>query len=364
MKERIVFDSPLPVMLPVIKAVGNWCNLKCDYCFYYSKDQSRKTLMPSTILEKFIKEYLELFPGHVRFTWHGGEPLLAGIEFFEKIIEFQEKYRSGHQILNTVQTNGTLISDKWAQFFKDNHFRIGVSLDGNEACHGLFRKNRKGKNSFPQTIRGIKKLQKYNVPVGVLQVITSSNVNKINDNLDFFVNKLNIERIGHIFYNKNDNHLLKIDGANNDQLIEFYGSIIDFWLKKNEKDLEIREIENFIAGAMEKQASLCHFGGTCSSFFCLNYDGKIYPCDRLSDNPEFLLGDLSKQSLVKIFNSPERLKYIKRINYLTNDCLKCVWKNACHNGCFDCRKENGEYYFCQARKKTFARIKGIINNLS
>lgn len=362
-KNKVILTSGLSIMLPVVKIVGNWCNLKCDYCFYYTKNQNNKTVMTEDILEKFIAEYLDLFEGDLKFTWHGGEPLLAGIEFFNKIIEFQRKYSNDkHRILNTLQTNGTLVNEEWARFFKKHDFRIGISLDGTEVYHNKFRKNNKNSGSFKQAIRGVEILKKHNVPLGILHVLTHSSVPYTSKNLDLFFKKLKIKTIGSIIYSIAGNALMKGEKIENKELMSFYQTLIDFWLNEDSPNLKSREIENFISGVIGKQATLCEFGGTCTGFFCLDYDGKIYPCDKLSGRPEFYWGNLSRQSLLNILNSRARLEYAKKANTLPVDCLRCKWKHGCHNGCPACLNDQGKYYFCEARKETFEYVAEIIKN--
>lgn len=363
MEKEVILTSALPAMTPIIKIIGDWCNLKCDYCFYYTRNQAKKTVMNEMILEKFIKEYLATFNGHLKFTWHGGEPLLAGIPFFEKIIEFQEKYRKeGQSILNTIQTNGVLVDERWAEFLKKHHFRVGISIDGIKECHDRFRKDKLRRSVFNRVINGLETLQKNNVPVGVLHVLTHSNLSKAMENLNFFVNILKVKSVGSLIYYPTDNSLMKNERLTNEELTRFYKSLIDFWLRQNDPDLRIRAIENFVAGALARQASLCLFGGTCSGFFCLEYDGKIYPCDKFSGNPEFCWGNLSKQSLVEILNSKKRLKYAGGVNKLPHDCLKCKWQKACYNGCLAFRSSKGKYYYCKTRKYIFNYLSKIIKD--
>lgn len=363
MKKEIILTSTLPLMMPIIKIVGDWCNLGCDYCFYYTRDQTKKTVMNYDVLEKFIKEYLDFFEGYIRFTWHGGEPLLAGIPFFEKIIEFQHRYcKSGQKILNTLQTNGTLINKNWAEFFRKYNFRIGISIDGTKEKHNRFRKDKNGKDTFGRVVKGLKILQENKVPVGILHVLTRSSLSTAKENLDFFVNTLGIKRISGLIYYPSGNNLLQKEKITNQELIRFYRILVDFWLSQGDSKLQIREIENFVAGIMGKQASLCFFGGTCTAFFCLEHDGKIYPCDKLSGKSEFCWGDLSKQSLIEILNSKKRLKYAEKVNSLSVDCFRCKWQKACHNGCPVSQNSNGKYYFCKARKDTFSYLSAIIKD--
>lgn len=354
----VISTSPLPIMIPIIKIVGNYCNLRCKYCFYHHKDQNERTIMNSELLEKFIKEYLFLFKGKLRFIWHGGEPLLAGISFFKQIVKFQKKYKTkGQEIHNSVQTNGTLINENWAKFFKKYNFGVGVSLDGDKKSHNNFRINTVGRGSFDLTLKGIKILQKYKIRIGILQTLThynTSNEFRSKKNFNFFVNNLNVKSIGFPIYRptKKKERTMHRQAVTNKNLNKYLREIIDLWLKKDDPNLRIREIDCVLAGLLEKQSTLCSYNRTCTAFFCLNYDGKIYPCDRLSHCKKFILGSLAQQSLLKILNGFKRLNFAKKANYLHPDCIKCKWKNACGNGCFDYRK-NGKYYFCSSRKKIF-----------
>jgi len=366
-KKQVILTSYLPVMVPIIKIVGNWCNLDCEYCRYFSQHQQTRTVMSEVLLEKFIKEYYELFEGAVRFIWHGGEPLLAGISFFESVIRLQEQYqRETHETLNTVQTNGTLINEDWAKFFKTHGFRVGVSLDGFADVHNRFRKDRGGHGTFERVVKGIKTLREYNVPVGVLQTLTRNNISDpilVRRNFDFFVNSLNLKNIGTIVYNPIDNPHMKGQEVGNEELTRFYKMLIDLWLHQDDPDLRIREIDCFLAGITGKLASLCHFSGACSGYFCLEHDGKVYPCDTFSGKDEYLFGDLAKQHLWEILNSQRRLEWAERANSLHADCLGCKWQKACHNGCPGYR-ENGKYQFCETRRQVFSYLEEKMKILS
>ena len=178
-KEVVMF---LGMRFPIIKVVGNSCNLACDYCFYGGKEKPPLRVISDELIESFIAQFMEMFSGRIRFVWHGGEPLLAGIPFFERAISYENKYlKSGDRIENLLQTNAVLINDSWAQFFKDNGFRIGVSLDGNQKSHDLFRKNRDGRGSFQRTMRGIRTLKRFGIMPGIIQTLTRSNIANIEE---------------------------------------------------------------------------------------------------------------------------------------------------------------------------------------
>ena len=317
--------------------------------------------MSYAVLERFISQYLNLFSGRLMFIWHGGEPLLAGRSFFNRVLELQDKYmRDGQEIRNTIQTNATLINEKWASFFKENGFGVGVSVDGARESHDRFRINRKGGGTLDSVMRGINILRDNGVKPGLIQTITSQNARRVGENLEFFVGALGVNAWG-------INAYLDVGGVNqamldqslsNEELESLLVSCIDFWLEQDRSELRIREIENFMSGVLGRRAPNCTFNGSCTGFFCLDYDGKIYPCDRLSDRQDLVFGDLSHQDLADILNSPVRLRYAEQVNSLHPDCAKCRWQKACHNGCTMHRISgvDGKYYYCEARKRVFSYL--------
>lgn len=354
--------------IPIIKIVGDFCNLRCRYCFYSAKDQSACHMMSDGLLEKFLSEYMGLFSGHLIFIWHGGEPLLAGLPFFRKIVDFQKKnIRLGQIIQNNIQTNATLINDEWAEFFRINNFRIGISLDGDHKSHNRFRKDCNGNGSFNRVMRGVKILRRHNVNPGFIQTIAHSNVSRAKEDFIFFTDILNAKGWG-------VNAYLDIDRANsammnqeitNDDFIKFLTAYIDLWLAKDDQHLRIREIDNFIAGVIGRRARNCAFNGSCADFFCLEYDGRIYPCDRSSSDDTFLLGNLSRQSLLEVLDGLARLNHVKSINSLRPDCIACEWQSACHNGCAMHRigGVKGKFYYCETRKTIFGYLKEKMEKL-
>jgi len=318
--------------------------------------------MSDELLEKFLVQYMELFTGRLIFIWHGGEPLLAGLPFFQKVIDIQAReLRDDQTIQNTIQTNATLIDDEWAEFFRTHEFRVGVSLDGDKESHDHFRLNHGGGSSFERVMRGIKILRRHGVEPGIIQTLTNDNVPHVEEDFHFFANILGTKGWG-------VNDYIDVAGINqamlgqtvtNEELTQFLKTYIDLWLAQDDPDLRVREIENFISGVFGKRAPNCTFNGSCTGFFCLEYDGRVYPCDRLSNRPDLLFGNLSQQSLLEILNGPTRLKYAEEVNSLHPDCAACEWQKACHNGCTMHRVGGirGKYFYCRTRKAIFAYLK-------
>jgi len=361
LKDKVILTSSLKTLMPIIKIVGNKCNLKCDYCFYHDTNQSANNLMEFDLLEKFIKQYLRLFPTEkVFFIWHGGEPTLAGINYFQSIIELQNKYKDTKQtIRNAIQTNATLIDNKWSAFFRQHNFRVGVSLDGNQESHAIHRNK-----SFTKTINGIRCLRKFNLEPGIIQTLTKSQVCKTESNFDYFVHKLKIRKWGTNIYHSASqiNHQMRDESIENKDLTEYISALLNLWLKTDQKNLQIREIDNFVSGVLGTRANSCSFNGSCTGYFCLDYDGTIFPCDRLANKKELIFGNLSNQPLIDILNGPARQNFVIKTKKINDDCKNCQWFHACHNGCTGQRAPNidGKYIYCESRKILFKLFDDIV----
>lgn len=351
-------------MTPIVKIIGNYCNLRCKYCFYHGQDQSTINIMSDNLLEKFIEEYTGLYENNLTFNWHGGEPLLAGLPFFEKVVDLQNRYKKNYQsIHNTIQTNATLINDKWAEFFKEHDFRIGVSIDGTEKNHNQFRgHNYDGQGSFKETVRGIKILQKHGIKVGIIQTVTHANIEHTQENFNFFFDDLGVMSLGvNVYLDFKDRNKEMINqSVSNKDFVTLLKDYIDLWLSRDDPTIQIREIDNFLAGVVRKEAPSCNFHGSCTDFFCVDYDGKIYAsCDRFSGQQKMFIGDLNKHPLSEILDYFNKSECKLKINSLPDDCILCEWRQFCHNGCTYHRigRIDGKYYYCETRKEIFGYLR-------
>lgn len=357
-----ILTAPLRTMIPIIKVVGDFCNLRCPYCFYHLRDQSTQQVMSIELLETFISQYMQLFSGHITFNWHGGEPLLAGLPFFQNVVEFQQaNLRKGHSIRNTIQTNATLITDEWACFIKEHDFGVGVSLDGDKLSHNRFRINCAGRGSFDDVIRGIETLRRHEVEPGVIQTITHSTVDRARENFDFLARVLGFKHWGVNIYAdpRGMNPAMHGEAVCNEELTNFLKTYIDLWLEQDDPNLRIRELDNFIFGIVDRKTTACNFNGSCTGFFCLDYDGNVYPCDRLSNRPDLAFGDITQQPLIDILNGSKRLSFAEAVNAVHSDCVFCNWQKACHNGCTMHRQGGlqGKYLYCEARQVILTFLK-------
>ena len=163
-----------------VKPIGAACNLRCEYCDYLGKGSSRPAapaLMTDEVLDSYIRQVVAIHgrQAEIEFAWHGGEPTLCGIPFFEHAMQLQRKYAAGRRILNTLQTNGTLLTDDWCHFFRDHNFRIGISIDGPEHLHNAYRKDARGVGSFSRTMHGLELLMKHGVAFNTLTTVNAVN---------------------------------------------------------------------------------------------------------------------------------------------------------------------------------------------
>jgi uncharacterized protein len=362
--KHVILTCPATNITPIIKVVGENCNIKCDYCYYNAKDQyyNSKQIMSHNILELFISEYLDLFESKVDFIWHGGEPLLAGMDFYRDVLEIQQRYKTDeHEICNAIQTNGTLINEQWTDFFKENDFRVSISLDGVEQCHNRFRKDNAGNGTFQKVIDAIEFLRKSNIEPTILQVVTKSSIPYIKENFDFFVDDLGLKKFGICVFKDIEatNPQMQNESLSNDDYFSLYKTVFDLWLKKNDPNLIIREIDNFIFGVLGKQTTTCVMSGTCTAFITVNWDGTIIPsCDSLVPASYNTGENIRNSHLIDILNSQKRLDFAAKINTFSTDCKKCKWFATCFNGCTYHRigSVNGKNAYCSGQKKVFSYI--------
>jgi uncharacterized protein len=350
----------------IIKIVGSQCNLRCRYCYYNGQDQSVSSVMSLEVLESFIKQHMGLFDGKLCFIWHGGEPLLAGLPLFQAIIKFQRQYlRPGQEVQNHVQTNGTLLTDDWARFFKEHEFGVGLSIDGARACHDLCRVDLAGAGSHARVMRGVNILQKHGVKFGVIQVVTPAQLPFLEDTFRFFVDELgirqwsiNVPGLGHCS-NQDDSFALS-----NKQYVMMMIKVMRLWMERRDKGLVIRQVEDFISGAQKKKSGHCSFCGTCDRYFCLDNKGNVFPCDDLTDGPDYCFGNIMNLGLEEILFGEKRKNYLTEIALARGSCSKCRWWPVCRGGCPAQRVGGveGKYCYCGARQELFLYAEALVQD--
>ena len=342
------FAKPVYVML---KPVGSTCNLSCEYCYYLEKKNlyaENKQVMDERLLERFIKEYLETqTQPQVLFTWHGGEPLMRPIGFYKKALELQRRYANGRQIDNCLQTNGTLLTDEWCTFFKENNFLIGVSIDGPQEFHDEFRRNRQGQPSFHNVMKGINLLKKHGVEYNAMAVINDFNVQYPLDFYRFFKEidcryiqfSPIVERIG-----KHANGLqLSLPEETAGELADFsvdpeeWGdfliALFNEWIKEDVGAYFVQIFDATLANWVGEQPGVCSLARTCGHAGVMEFNGDVYSCDHFVF-PEYKLGNIHTQTLTAMMYSDRQMKFgTDKFDKLPAQCRECEFLFACNGEC-------------------------------
>ena len=345
------FARPLYVML---KPVGAVCNLACEYCYYLEKarlyKETPKHVMNEKLLEKFIEEYInsQTMP-QVLFTWHGGETFMRPISFYKKAIELQKKYANGHTIDNCIQTNGTLLTEEWCKFLKENNFLVGVSIDGPQEFHDEYRRNRQGQPSFQKVMKGINLLKKHGVEWNAMAVVNDFNADYPLDFYHFFkeldCRYIQFTPIVERLSKRTDGLTLSsaIQNTDGTELAEFsitpkqWGNflctIFDEWVREDVGKFFIQLFDSTLANWIGEQPGVCTLAKTCGHAGVMEFNGDVYSCDHFVF-PEYRLGNIYQKTLVEMMYSPEQQRFGQhKQDSLPRQCRECKFLFACNGEC-------------------------------
>lgn len=341
-------------VIPIIKTVGVACNLKCSYCWFNPLDQSTVRRMPEALLERLIQGLVQVnSTGRFQFIWHGGEPLLAGRPFFESALQLQERHITSGEVKNVIQTNGTLLDEKWVDFFLNNDFKVGISLDGPARHHDYYRKTIRGGGSHASVLENLKNARKAGLKISVIATINQNNVDHPDELFDFFVDN-KIFSIGFNMVLEHDEHgNVQPFSVSQRQYADFQKRIFDRWLALDNSKFRIRHVDNALAGLLGMPVKSCIYAGTCKKFINVNSNGDVYPCERLTTAPR--LGDLNTSSLQEILQGEAYAEHSCSSSQLPDSCKRCSFLTACYNGCTH-HRVGGKLAFCEARKEVFRHI--------
>lgn len=358
-KNYITFSDAIKCSSPVafgsmVKPVGSACNLNCTYCYYLDKAQTiymdRQQVMSYKILEKYIQQYIAANDvPEVTFVWHGGEPLMAGLDFYEKAVQLQKKYASGKNIVNTLQTNGTLLDHDWAVFFHDNHFLIGVSIDGPRDIHDAYRVNKSGRPTFDRVTYAIDLMRKHGVEYNTLTAVSNLSEGRGADVYRFlksigsrFMQFLPVvEHVVH--YGDYERPVMAAPGTEGSVMApwsvsglgygKFLTDIFDEWVIRDVGTYFVQAFDNTLANWVGAKPGLCVFSETCGDALIVEYNGDVYSCDHFV-YPEYRLGNIMEDELSEMYHSPRQFMFgINKRNSLPAYCLRCKYYFACRGEC-------------------------------
>lgn len=342
-----------PLQYPVYvmaKAIGPACNLRCTYCYYLEKEKIRpkgtEARMTDEVLEHFTQQYIHAQPGEtVLFTWHGGEPLLMGIDYYRKALRYQKIYGRNRQIDNVLQTNGTLLTEEWCRFFKSNHFLIGLSLDGPEHCHNRYRKSVGGNGTFDKVIKAAELLQKYGVEFNILSVVNDYNAQYPLEVYRFFKSigaryiqfSPVVERL-----HPDDGMLLTPEDTTGNLTSwtvspmaygRFLTEIFDEWVREDVGNVFVTTFDAILAGYLNAPRCTCIFAETCGHASALEANGDLYSCDHFVF-PGYKLGNIRERTITEMMLSQRQINFgNNKSKTLTTKCQGCRYRKLCHGEC-------------------------------
>ena len=344
------FAKPLYVML---KPAGAHCNLACKYCYYLEKNKlyptAQRHLMSDEMLEQFTREYIEAQTmNQVLFTWHGGEPLLRSIDFYRKAISLQKKYAGGRHIDNVIQTNGTLLTDEWCEFFAQNHWLVGISIDGPQPDHDHYRLTAAGKPSWKKVMQGIKLLKKHGVEWNAMAVVNAYNANHPLEFYRFFkengcqflqftpiVERLTRHEDGRNLASLADKDEISLSEASvaPEQWGYFLCVIFDEWVRKDVGKIFVEIFDCTLANWMGISPGICAYSKECGHAGVMEHNGDVYSCDHFVF-PEYKLGNIRDHSLIDMLYGEQQQEFSRlKHSSLPRQCKECDMEFACHGEC-------------------------------
>jgi uncharacterized protein len=368
---------PIPRAFHVMtKPNGPICNLDCAYCYYLPKAQmypGSDFRMSDEVLESFTRQYIESQQvPEVTFGWQGGEPLLMGIDFYQRAIAYQERFRRpGTRIINTLQTNGTLVDEAWGRFFKEHSFLIGLSLDGPQPMHDAFRVDRGDQPSWERVMRGLHTLQEHGVEHNILCTIHAANAQHPTEVYRFFRDEVGTEFIQFIPIVRRNNDTGHQEGrqvTHHSVTGEQYGSfligVFDEWVRHDVGRVFVQIFDVALAAWSGQRPGLCVFEPTCGLGLAMEHNGDLYACDHYVE-PRYRLGSIMETPLIELVTSEQQRAFGRaKLESLSQQCLDCEVRSVCNGGCPKNRlliSDEGTpqlNYLCSGYKSFFMHIDG------
>src|SRR4051794_33217431 len=354
-------DAP-PAFHLLAKPTGAVCNLDCSYCFFLSKEMlypGSRFRMADELLEAYVKQLIEAHARvpEVMIAWQGGEPTMMGLDFFRRSVELANQYlKPGQRAVYTIQTNGTLIDDEWAAFFKENDFLVGISIDGTRELHDTYRVNKGGRGSFDQVIRGLEHLRAAGVEWNALTTIHAANAAHGREVYRFlrddcgarFVQFIPIiERVteadadGKVPWTSwRDRPLYVQEGdrvtgrsVTPEQYGRFLIDVFEEWVRQDVGEGYVQMFDVALANWVGEPPGLCVHSETCGLALALEHTGDVYSCDHFVE-PRHLLGNIKQLPLAQLVASPQQRQFgLDKRDTLPQYCLDCDVRFACHGGC-------------------------------
>ncbi len=367
-------DKASRIFQVFVKPIGSICNLACLYCYYLDKEhlypEAEVFRMPEVILEEYIVQHIEASTEPViRFSWHGGEPTVLGLDYFRKIVALQRKHQPiDRRITNGIQTNGTLLDEEWCRFLAAEDFAVGLSLDGPQELHDQYRLTKGGKPTFQQTMRGYERLQQYGIYTDILCVVNAHNVWHPLQ-VYRFLKQINAPYVSFLPLVEPQPDA---EGGVSSRTVpaEAFGvflcTIFDEWISQDIGRIKIQIFEEAARTAFGQDHSLCIFRETCGDIPVIEHNGDFFSCDHFVDT-EHCLGNIIETPLVELLESPTQRAFGRaKLDTLPRYCQTCEVRAMCNGGCPKNRfirtpeGETGLNYLCAGYKRFFTHCQPFV----
>ena len=366
----------------MVKPVGSLCNMRCKYCYYLDKAalyDNHQPQMDEVLLENYIRANIEGNNSPViAFAWHGGEPLLAGKEFFRKAVALQQRYGEGRTIENSIQTNGLLIDDEWCHIFRDNNFLVGVSIDGPETIHDAHRVDAGGQPTFARVMKGIERLYRNRVEYNTLTTINihsegrGAEVYSFLRQISVFMQFLPVAELlcdGRVQSPESVGADVAPWSVSAKGFGKFMCDVFDIWVKNDVGRRYVQLFDATLALMVGVQPSVCSLCETCGSGLTVEHNGDVYCCDHFV-YPEYKIGNIHTDRLADLAYCDRQFEFgVAKRALLPRECRHCKFYNLCHGECpkhrFICDNtgEYGKNYLCDGYRMFYEHTEGAMTQM-
>lgn len=351
----------------MVKPMGARCNLECRYCYYLEKERAfypgpGVPRMDDATLEAFIRDHIAAQPAdapEIIFAWQGGEPTLLGLETFRRIVSWQKHYGPGRVINNALQTNGTLLTDEWAEFLHAEKFLVGISIDGPRAMHDAYRLDAGGRPTWDRVMEGLRLLRRHRIEFNTLTVVHRRNCRHPREVYDFLVQSGSrhlqfiplVERraeacdtargLDHAA--PGDPHRAPVPSGESEfaaspqslppgRYGQFLRTMFDHWVRRDVGRVYVQQFESALSAWMGHGPTVCAHTRKCGRAFALEHDGELYACDHYV-YPGFSLGNIGRAPLASLANGAAADRFGAAKEHLPSRCLACPVRFACNGDC-------------------------------
>ena len=348
----------------LVKPVSGDCNLACTYCFYTRVPdmlypQAKPHRMDDETLDRMIGEFLSCGFSPAVMCWQGGEPTLAGLDFFGRVVELQQKHgKSGQAVGNAFQTNGLLIDDEWSRFLAQYHFLVGLSLDGPAYLHDKQRVHATGSGSWRQVMRAARRFSRDGVAFNVLCVVSRANQDHGREVFQWLIHQgfAHVQFIPCVEADPETNEVAQYS-VTSEGFGKFLCDVFDEWLRIGPTRVSVRDFDSVLRYHLEGQHDICTYRRTCGGYLLVEHNGDVYPCDFFAAK-DWRLGRIGDMPLTEFFGTEKMQRFIHAKHIRFDECRDCRWLKTCHGGCQKDRLafgsvESAPTYLCPGYKTFF-----------